>query len=128
MPRWFYFLLACLCLALGAIGIFLPGLPTTPFVLVAAWAAARGHEPLHRWIRQHRVFGPLVRNWQQQGAVSPRAKRAAALTMSACGVIAFFTLPSWWMAALSCAFMLVVGAWLWSRPEPRDHPANIPNG
>lgn len=118
MPRLLYLALAYLCLALGFVGIFVPGLPTTPFVLVAAWAAARGSKRLHRWLHDHAVFGPMVRDWQAHGAVSRRAKWASTLTMLACSAIFFLTSPRWWMAALGTAIMACVSVWLWLRPEP----------
>jgi uncharacterized protein len=121
MPRWLYLLIACLCLALGFIGIFVPGLPTTPFVLVAAWAAARGSDRLHRWLLQHRLFGPMVRDWDRYGAVSRRSKWVATLTMIGCGLIFFLVSPRWWMAALGCAIMTCVSVWLWLRPEPPEN-------
>lgn len=101
MPRFLYLALAYLCLGLGFIGIFVPGLPTTPFVLVAAWAAARGSARLHRWLHDHHLFGPMVRDWQAHGAVSRRAKWVSTLTMLACSAIFFLTSPRWWMAGLS---------------------------
>lgn len=118
MLQGFYFILALLALALGIIGIFVPGLPTTPFILLAAWAAARSSKRLHRYLAEHRVFGPMVRDWQREGAVSRKAKRAAILTMALCAVIFFLTAPKWWMAALGSSIMAVVGIWLWRRPEP----------
>lgn len=112
-------------LTLGVIGIVLPGLPTTPFVLLAAWAAARSSERLHAWLRAHRVFGPMIRDWQASGAVSRRAKWAASLTMLACAVVMFATAPRLWMAATGSVVMLVVGVWLWLRPEPvRDRTSS----
>jgi uncharacterized membrane protein YbaN (DUF454 family) len=120
LRRWPWLLLAWVALALGLIGIVVPGLPTTPFVLLAAWAAARGSQRLHRWLEAHRVFGPMIRDWQAQGAVSRRAKRAAMLMMALCSAIFFLTAPRIWMAALGTAIMAVVAAWLWTRPEPAE--------
>jgi uncharacterized membrane protein YbaN (DUF454 family) len=116
--RSLYLALAGICLALGVLGIFLPGLPTTPFVLVAAWAAARGSTRLHRWLRTHRVFGPIVSDWEREGAVTRKAKRTAIVTMVACAVVLFLTAPAWWMAAIPCVIMGITGTWLWRRPEP----------
>lgn len=116
--RSLYLALAGICLALGVLGIFLPGLPTTPFVLVAAWAAARGSARLHRWLRAHRVFGPIVSDWEREGAVTRKAKRTAIATMVVCAIVLFLTAPSWWMAAIPCVIMTVTGVWLWRRPEP----------
>ena len=117
--RWAWWLLAYASLALGLVGIVVPGLPTVPFVLLAAWAAARGSTKLHRWLLAHRQFGPMIRDWQAQGAVSRRGKWLASVMMAACGALLFATAPKWWMAATGCAVMAVVAAWLWRRPEPR---------
>jgi uncharacterized protein len=118
--RWPYLLLAWIALALGVVGIVVPGLPTTPFVLLAAWAAARGSTRLHRWMRAHRVFGPLIRDWEAHGAVSRRAKWTATLMMAASAVIFFLTAPRWWMAGIGTAIMALVAIWLWLRPEIRS--------
>lgn len=120
--RWLWLLLAYLSLGLGALGVLLPGLPTTPFVLLAAFAAARGSQRLHRWLHAHRVFGPVIRDWEREGAVSRRAKRLAVATMALCAVLMLLTAPRWWMGATGTAVMALVAIWLWRRPEPRDPP------
>ena len=117
--RWAWWLLAYVALALGLVGIVVPGLPTVPFVLLSAYAAARGSRRLHARLLADPRFGPMIRDWQSQGAVSRRAKRAATLAMALAGLLMFLTAPRWWMAALGTSVMAVVAAWLWSRPEPR---------
>ena len=77
LTRAGWWLLAYVSLGLGFVGIFVPGLPTVPFVLLSAFAAARGSERLHARLLAHRQFGPMIRDWQRQGAVSRRAKRLA---------------------------------------------------
>jgi uncharacterized membrane protein YbaN (DUF454 family) len=116
--RWAWWLLAYAALGLGVVGIFLPGLPTVPFILLSAFAAARGSERLHRRLLDDPRFGPMIRDWQQHGAVSRRAKRLAVTMMSLCAVIMFLTAPRWWMAASGTAIMAIVATWLWQRPEP----------
>lgn len=118
MRKTLYLALAYIALALGLVGIVLPGLPTTPFILLAAWAAARGSERLHRWLRAHRVFGPMIVDWERNGAVSRRAKWLATVTMAICAAVFFLTAPKLWMAATGTAIMLIVNVWLWLRPEP----------
>ena len=105
-------------LAIGIVGIFLPLLPTTPLVLLAAFCFSRCSEAWERWLLEHRTFGPMVRDWQAHGAVSRRAKWVSTLTMLACSAIFFLTSPRWWMAALGTAIMACVSVWLWLRPEP----------
>lgn len=116
--RWAWWLLAYASLGLGLIGIVIPGLPTVPFVLLAAFAAARGSRQLHRRLLAHAQFGPIIRDWESQGAVSRRAKWLATIMMSACAVLLFLTAPQAWMAATGTAIMALVATWLWRRPEP----------
>lgn len=125
--RWAWLVLAYCSLAAGIVGIFLPVMPTTVFILIAAFAASRGSERLHRYLLAHKRFGPMIRDWQAHGAVSRRAKWAATLTMLFSAVVLLVIMLSvgshrWWMAALPIACMAVVAAWLWRRPElPRQH-------
>ena len=118
VKRWMWLLLANVALGLGILGVFLPGLPTTPFILLAAFAAARGSKRLHAWLLAHRTFGPMIRDWQATGAVTRRAKWWAIGMMALSAAIMFATAPKWWMAATGTAIMAVTGTWLWLRPEP----------
>ena len=131
MTRHLWALLAWVSLALGIIGAFLPVMPTVPFVLLSAFAAARGSERLHVWLIAHPGFGPMIRDWQAYGAVSRKAKWAATVTMLACaGVLLAIMLLTGshraWMVALPITCMVVVGTWLWLRPEPPEPPAGMP--
>lgn len=78
--RAFWVTCGALSLVLGIIGIFLPLLPTTPFILLAAACFARGSEKFHHWLITHERFGPLVRDWQAHRSIPFRAK-CLALTM-----------------------------------------------
>ena len=69
--------LAWTSLGLGAVGAFLPLLPTTPFLLLAAWAAPKGSPRLAKWIHQHPRFGPVLQAWYDERAVPLRAKLVA---------------------------------------------------
>jgi len=119
MTRWLWWLLAYASLGLGIVGIVVPGLPTVPFVLLAAFAAARGSQRLRDRLLAHRQFGPMIRDWEREGAVSRRAKRLATGMMALCAAVMFLTAPKWWMAASGSAIMACVALWLWRRPEPR---------
>lgn len=116
--RWAWWLLAYASLGTGIVGIFVPGLPTTVFILISAWAASRGSERLHTWLLQHPRFGPAIVNWQAHGAVSRYAKWMATLTMTACAGIMLWCVPIAWVKWLSIGSMTVVAIWLWSRPLP----------
>lgn len=116
--RWLLAAFALLCLILGLIGVVVPGMPTTVFILLSAWAAARSSPRLHAWLMAHRLFGPMLRDWQQGGHVSRRAKRSATLMMSLCGAIMIATPAPVWTKILSIGSMAAVLIWLWRRPEP----------
>src|SRR5690606_7374764 len=112
MTRWLWWLLAYASLGIGIVGIVLPGLPTVPFVLLAAFAAARGSRRLREWLLAHPRFGPAIRDWEREGAVSRRAKRLATIMMALSAVLMFLTAPKWWMAATGTAIMACVSLWL----------------
>lgn len=82
MFRTLWLLIGLTSLALGIAGVVLPLLPTTPFVLLSAYCFARSSPRLHDWLLGHRLFGPLIANWQRHGAISPRAKLLAVLSMA----------------------------------------------
>ena len=107
-----------LSLVLGFIGIFLPLLPTTPFVLLAAFCFSRGSARWEHWLVNHPRLGPMVRDWRATRAVPLRAKQLATLMMTASSLWAFFMIPSMWrvMPALCCS---CVAIWLWRLPTRR---------
>lgn len=116
LKRFLFHCLAVLSLAIAMLGLVLPGLPSTEFILLAAWAAARSSPRLHAWIMRHRLFGPLLADWQK-GRLPRRAKWAATIAMTVTAIImaAFVThLPS---VVISISCMAIVLIWLWRRPE-----------
>ena len=80
--RPLYLALGWLCVALGLIGAFLPLMPTTVFLLVAAWAFSRSSARWHRWLREHARFGAAIRAWEEHHAMPARAKRLAFLALA----------------------------------------------
>ncbi|NNG22960.1 YbaN family protein [Telluria aromaticivorans] len=79
--KLFYNAMGALCVVLGIIGIFLPLLPTTPFLLLASWCFARGSDRLHRWLLSHRVFGNYLRNFEAGRGIPLRAKIVATVLL-----------------------------------------------
>ncbi len=115
--RWLWVALAWLALGLGFLGIVLPGLPTVPFILAASFCAARGSRKLHLWMRRHRQFGPMIRNWEDHGAISRRAKWLASIMMALCSLLMGVSPSPLWAWATGSTIMLTVAIWLWRRPE-----------
>lgn len=110
ISRPFFLTLGLLSLGLGVIGVFLPVLPTTPFILLAAFAFSRSSKRLHAWLMNHRYYGPLVSNWQRHGVIRPRVKWTAALLILALAGSSILLLdaPVWAKAllALVCGCVL----------------------
>ena len=85
MRRAVYKPLGLLFVALATAGVFLPGVPTTPFLLLAAWFFARSSEQWHRRLLDSELFGPILRNWEQGRCISQRAKLVALGSMLVAG-------------------------------------------
>jgi len=109
-------------LVIGVVGIFVPVLPTTPFVLLAAGCYARASERFHGWLLGSRLFGPTIREWELHRSIRHRTKLYAIAMMAASlgASIVFFVEPVWLKAALA-AFGLVLAAWMYRIPS-RDAP------
>jgi uncharacterized membrane protein YbaN (DUF454 family) len=103
-------------LALGAIGIFVPLLPTTPLVLVAAFCFANSSERLHQWLLDHNVFGPLIDNWRRYGAISRNAKIVSVVSMVAILVISWLLEVATWIIAVQAAVLGCSAAFILTRP------------
>jgi uncharacterized membrane protein YbaN (DUF454 family) len=112
-------------LAVGIVGIVVPGLPTTPLGLLAAFAADRGSPKLHRWLIRHKTFGPMIQSWERERAVSRRAKWLATIMMSVCAAIMYVWGPGLRILATTVAIMATVAIWLWRRPEPGHAAAPV---
>jgi len=113
--RWFWLICGALSLLLGVIGIALPLLPTTPFVLLAAYCFSLGSARYEQWLLNHPRFGPMVRDWRSQRAVPLRAKQVAWGTMTLSSFIAWWFMPPniGWVPGACCA---LVALWMWRLP------------
>lgn len=107
-PNLYYFcvvktllaILGCIALALGIVGIFLPLLPTTPFLLLAAALWVRSSPRLYAWLLSHRCFGEYIRNFRENRAIPLQAK--------------IFSIVLMWAAMLYCIFGILTG-WWWAQ-------------
>jgi uncharacterized protein len=115
--RWLLKLVAVVSLILGLIGIFVPIMPTVPFILLAAWAATKSSPRLAHWLENHPRMGPPIREWRHGGVVRRSAKWYATVMMSGGGVFLLVFARPLWVPISAITVMTAVGIWLWLRPE-----------
>lgn len=93
-----------LCVMLGVIGIFVPVLPTTPFLLLAAACYARSCESCYAWLLEHRWFGRFIRNWHERRGITRRQKTAAvAFLWAGIALSVAFGTNLWWVRLMLVA-------------------------
>ena len=116
--RALFFVAGITALGFGIAGIFLPVLPTTPLVLLAAACFARSYRPFHEWLLAHRQFGPMIHEWHVHRSIPYRAKITAIVMMSVTlGIsIVFFVRPPWLQAALA-VFGVTLAMWMYRLPS-----------
>lgn len=115
-PRVLWLLLGIAATGLGIAGAVLPLLPTTPFLLVAAYAFARSSPRLHAWLMSHRQFGPLIVNWQQHRAIGRRARQAAFAVMALSLAISWLLAVPGWVIGIQAAVLAGVAIFILTRP------------
>ncbi len=118
--RFVLILVGLLALALGAIGIFVPLLPTTPCVLVAAIAFANSSEKLHQWLLDHDVFGPLIENWRRYGAINRSTKVLSVLSMLAIIAISLILSVPAYVVIVQAIVLTGSATFILTRPLPPE--------
>jgi len=103
----------------------LPGLPTVPFLLLAAWFSARSSPRLHQWLHQHAVFGKLLSDWETNKSISRRSKIIAVLMLILSYVVMLLRVENILVLVGIALLFMAVAAFLVSRPEPNrsDKPS-----
>jgi uncharacterized membrane protein YbaN (DUF454 family) len=107
-----------IALILGLIGIPLPLLPTTPFLLLAAFCFSQSSEKLHNWLMTHPKLSPPIKDWQRHGAISYKAKFMAAISMGAALLISYLLNVPLYIILLQVVVLICVCVFLFPRPSP----------
>lgn len=109
--RMIFFTLGWTFVGLGMVGVFLPVLPTTPFMLLALFMFAKSSERFHYWLYHHRVFGPPLQSWHQHRVISVKAKVLSVSMMSLSLLyVIFFSPVSIWLMIVT-GLLMGYGAW-----------------
>ena len=108
------------CLGVGLLGVALPLLPTTPFVLLAAACYVRGSRRFYTYLLTHRVFGSVIRDWHEYRAISSRAKRWAIATVLLSITASILAVDRIWMLVVLALIALLVIAGLLRIPVRKE--------
>lgn len=119
--RYLFLTGGLLFLLLGIIGILLPLLPTTPFLIIAAYCFSRSSPKIHRWLWTHPYLGPPLQTWSREGAISLRSKLVATGLILVSFIYAiFWKVPLLMIQCFLGLFGIGILFFLWSRPNPRQ--------
>lgn len=126
--RPLYLGLGWLCVGMGALGVALPGLPTTPFMLIGLWCFSKSSTRFEQWLYHHRLFGPPLRAWRRHRVIALRYKLLAWGTMAGSGL--YLVLSGAPLLVLGAVlFLMLVGAMVIARfPHriPQESASEVP--
>lgn len=103
---------------LAVLGLVLPLLPTTPFLLLAAFAFARSSDRWHDWLLRHRIFGPMIDDWRQHGAIDRRTKTLGVISMLGVFGLSLVLKVSVTILAVQATALAAAAIFVLSRPSP----------
>jgi uncharacterized membrane protein YbaN (DUF454 family) len=116
--RLIWLVVGLAALAAAMVGVLLPLIPTTPFVLVAAFAFMRSSRRLHDWLISHRIFGKLIVDWRRYGAIGHLAKIVSIGSMVAVFALSVALQAPGWVLLLQAPILAICGWFVLSRPLP----------
>jgi len=117
-PRWlspFFVVLGLFSTGLGIIGMFVPVMPTTVFLIVGLWAFSKSSTRLQLWLWNHPTFGPTLRLWQLHRVIPMKAKIAAISVMALSLIIIVIEAQSWEVPVTVAAIMIPIAVWIATR-------------
>ena len=115
--RIVWFILGVLSVLAGFVGVFLPVLPTVPFLLLAAFFFGKSSQRAYDWLLSHKTLGPPIRDWQENGAISRRAKYMSAASMAAVFAISVLLRIPIYIIIIQIVTLLSVSYFIWTRPD-----------
>lgn len=121
--RLLWFTLGAAALLLGGIGILLPVMPTTPFMILAAFAFSRSAPRFQQWLEESRAFGPAIADWRANGAIAPRHKAFATATMAGSLVLSVALSFAWQIIAVQAVCLSGAAAFVLTRPNGPPPPS-----
>ncbi|WP_300725429.1 YbaN family protein [uncultured Bacteroides sp.] len=113
--KYIFVILGCISLVLGILGIFLPVLPTTPFLLLSAALFFRSSPRMYGWLLSHRYLGPYIKSFREDRSIPLRAKVIALALLWITGLhCIIFLFPQWWLKAIMAVVVISVTVYILS--------------
>lgn len=116
IKRMLWFGLGLFFLGIAYIGVVTPGIPWSTPSVAAAWCFAKSNDRWHKWLMNHKLFGPFLVNWQERRVFPKAGKWAMVITMDVSLIILWFTTGNVVLTFSVAALMLVGGIWAWRYP------------
>lgn len=110
-----FLVLGWICVGLGFVGAFLPGLPTTVFLIIALWAFSKSSDRLRWWLWTHPKFGATLRAWHMHRVIPPPAKAAAVVMMMVSVAIVAVSATSWQPPVILASVLAPIAVWIVTR-------------
>ena len=125
--KYFLMSLGWLCVGIAFIGIFTPGIPTTPLLIVALWAFAKSSKKLHTWLINHKRFGPILNNWEKHKVVPKNAKIIMVIFQILAVIMFYYSTKSLLYASLLLVLLIFVAWYVISLPSKVPYDNKIPD-
>ena len=105
------------CVGLAFVGTFVPGIPTTIFLIVALWAFAKSSKKFHSWLLNHKRFGPILQNWESHKVVPRKAKILMIILQISAVLIFHYSLQNIYLTAILIITLVFVARYVLSLPS-----------
>ena len=107
-----------MCVGLGFLGIFVPGIPTTPLILLAAWFFSRSSKHLEKWLINHKTFGPLIIDWKKYKGIKRKSKIISICLIIPTFSFTIYSISNFYLQFSLGLFCICLCTYLITRPEP----------
>ncbi|HHL41333.1 MAG TPA: DUF454 domain-containing protein [Candidatus Bathyarchaeota archaeon] len=121
VKKYIYLIVGSLALVAGIIGVFLPILPTTPFVLLSAWCFFRSSDKLYKWVINNETFGPTIMNYQQGKGITQKTRiRAIVMMWATISFSAYFFVSNLYVIGIMYLVAISVSVYLYRLPTATE--------
>ena len=118
LKKYIYISLGLIFVGLAFLGVFLPGIPTTPLILLSAWFFSKLSQRLEKWLKNHKTFGPLILNWEKYRGINRKSKIVAICLIIPTFAFSIYSISIIQIKIFLGLFCVSLCSYLITRPEP----------